>query len=151
MSEERILNGGFEDFTDHWTGLGTGTGTLIPWFLAPYEGALHLLCVPDVGDTWGISQLVNFTNVNNLTFYMMFGEGLEVYIDDTLLTTLSSVGAAYVLQTIDVSGRKGIHTLKFLFGDSYWTLLDNISAITTDPKYWYESFIGKNYLWKRGQ
>jgi len=150
MSEERILNGGFEDWTDHWTGIGDGTGALLPWIIAPHTGTVHALCAPDPGDTWGITQSVNFTNVNTLTFWQyMGGSGLRVYIDDTLLGTYPSVGMAYYQQKVDVSGRKGVHILRFLFADDEWTFLDDISALA-DKKYWYELSSGQNAIMRRG-
>jgi hypothetical protein len=154
FTEQRIVNGGFEELTDGWDSVGTGTGNLLVFPFTPHTGFIHLICDPDEGDTWGITQTVKFTDVDELTFWQGLAQGLMVYIDDELVGTYDST-LEWTEQTVDVSGYTGNCVLKFLFGDSEWSFLDDISAFA-ERDYWYDTppTINKNTVWnirkKRG-
>jgi hypothetical protein len=136
--EERIQNGGFEDVSGvPWAAEGSGTGTMIIFPFAPHGGTFHLICDPDPGDMWAVTQLVNFTNVNTVTFWQGLADGLRVYLDDILLGTYESAVWDWVRHDIDTRGYTGTKTLKFAFGDTEWSFLDDISAYS-EPKYWYD-------------
>lgn len=149
--EERVLNGGFESTEDDilWDVIDTGgTGVLGLFPVVPHGGNFHVACVPDPGDVWGIYQYMNFTDVNAVTFWQGLGEGLKVYLDDLLLDTFPSVvWGSYEQRSVDVSTHTGRIPLVFIFADTEWTFLDDVSAIATIP-YWYElPHVSKEKVW----
>jgi hypothetical protein len=84
-----------------------------------------------------ISQTIDFTNVDELTVYARYWASsgqIDVYIDSTKIGTVTSAqsnpGTTF---NIDVSGYSGQHVLKFQISANCEMILDDISAIATEP------------------
>lgn len=148
-TEERVRNGTFELFEDDilWEAIDGGTGILglFPFF--PHGGNFHVACVPDPGDTWGMYQYINVTDVNTVTFWQGLGSGLQVYLGDVLLDTFPPAPVDYEQRSVDVSEYTGRKQLRFMFADFELTFLDDVSAIANVP-YWYElPHISEEKVW----
>jgi hypothetical protein len=151
MQEERIVNGGFESeiYGEGWTPVGSADCLFLIWPIWIHSGVLSCVIVSFEGSPM-LTQEVNFTNVNNLSFwYDHYGMGFFVAIDETVIETYGETWE-WTQSTIDVSEYSGVHTLTFglTFGSEdgdIYVFLDDISAIA-DVKYWYENGIGVNYI-----
>ncbi len=153
MSEERIVNGGFEDGDVGWDAVLSEDCLFMVWPIYVHSGEWSCVIVSFIGSPL-LTQKVDFTNVNTLSFwYDHYGMGFFVGIDETLIDYYDPTGD-WTYVTIDVSEYSGIHTLTFglVFGDEeggIFVFLDDISAIA-EPKYWYETnFEPKGYIGQR--
>lgn len=155
VTEQRIVNGGFEDWPDPtvgWTAVASEDCLFLIW---PYyhSGSWSAVMVSFVGVPY-LTQDINFTNVNELSFwYDHYGIGFFVAIDDTLIDYYDAMGD-WSQVTIDVSGYSGTHTLKFglAFGSEdgdVFVFIDDVSAYS-ERTYWYDINTPKNVLGRRG-
>jgi hypothetical protein len=150
-SEQRIINGGFEDadLGYGWEIVPSEDCDFIIWPIGVHSGGWGCVVVSYVGSP-AITQQVSFKDVNTLTFwYDIWGDGLQVFIDDALLGTYDWEYDGWKYVSLDVSSYTGIKTLKF--GLAYGleggnaVFLDDISAYA-EPTYWYETYEPKGHI-----
>ena len=154
MTEQHITNGGFEseEYGEGWDATGDDCLFLI-WPIYIHSGGWSCVIVSFSGPAL-LTQDVDFTNVNNLSFwYDHYGWGFFVAIDETIVSTPEVLGE-WTQVTVDVSEYSGVHTLTFglIMGSEdgdVFVFLDDISAIA-DKKYWYEYGAGVKYMGRKG-
>jgi PKD repeat protein len=138
-TEERVTNGGFEtgdetgwtDAGDVWT---IQTATV-------HSGSYAEYCqiVEEIGDHPAISQSVDLTGVDHISFwyYLQQGEGpnptLKVAIDSTVVGSYETM-YAWTSAVIDTSSYAGTHTITLYGNDAQGNgeiYLDDFSAVGT--------------------
>ena len=141
---ERIVNG---DFTDGLTGWSSGSACAGgDWQISIHDDPPLYCAISSFasGCITYLSQSVDLTNVNNLTFDArgwiwpdFCGAGwIRAYVDDTIVWESLINIANFTAQNADVSIFTGAHTIKFsVYGVDCGTRMDimDVSAIATIP------------------
>jgi hypothetical protein len=129
--ENMVVNGDFE--TGDLTGWTSSSGSVLGSQYA-YEGSYcGFIFDESAAGSW-ISQDVDLTGVNALTYYAMYigcnSADILVYIDGSLAQTGAATETPYYgFNSLDVSSYSGVHTVKFaaLYDEDFE--IDNVEAM----------------------
>lgn len=167
---ERVTNGGAEDGNTGWTVSGANTGSSTG---SIYEGDRAFRTYASIGGPAGvygtvtgfISQTVDFTNVDELTFWYRVATYTNVetagtphfraLIGGTAVFTRTSAQSSWTKVTVDTSGITGEQTLRFESyamkiqqqmpgGSTVDAYIDSISALAPDSSKKYIDLMGIN-------
>jgi PKD repeat protein len=130
VSAEQITNGGFEiGNMSGWTIYGAAINDTVEKHAGTYSGKL-----PDWYYYTNISQNVDFTNVNNITFWTYhFGTGMTLQVDSDVVYTFSSTHTEWTYVSVAISPYSGTHKLTITGNqdNNFW--IDDISALSEEP------------------
>lgn len=141
-ADERFINGDFSNNLIGWSDgieLLDAGATIISNADDHYYNFTVISSNGAVG-TGNISQTLDLTNVNNITYTFnltisssdAFGE-FDLFIDDTSIATITENPAFYpIVETVDVSSYSGAHIVKFSFSGASNSVTDDTIMFTFD-------------------